>query len=171
MHNHSAGTQQYAASLSVQWYSRRDGVVRGPFSSENVTRYILLGRIRLSDELSADRQTWLEAEQVSGVMPDVMARHGSQDECQLYLEARMLADERVASRRSATCKNCGNCKQERRQLPDRRSTESRQLSAPRVAGQMPPHYRHQYFPSRLRHLLLTVILASLLFVWLVPVSR
>jgi hypothetical protein len=171
MHNHSAGSQQHTASLSVQWYSRRDGVVRGPFSSENVTRYILLGRIRHSDELSIDRQIWLEAEQVSGVMPDVMTRPGSRDEYQLYLEERMLADERVASRRCATCKNCGNCKQERRQLPDRRSTESRQLSAQRVAGQIPPHYRHHYFSSRLRHLLLTVILASLLFVWLVPVSR
>ena len=34
------------------WFTRREGVIRGPFPAGEITRYILLGRIRLDDELS-----------------------------------------------------------------------------------------------------------------------
>ena len=171
MHNHSAGSQQLPVSLSMPWYTRRDGVVRGPFSTENISRYILLGRIRLSDELSNDRQGWKKVEQVSSVIPDVMARLGSWNEYQLYMNARLLADERVADRRCASCKNRGKCAQEKRQLADRRSPESLLPPGRGGEGHNRLNFRYYYKSGRLRYLLLTVMLASLLIAWLVPVSR
>jgi hypothetical protein len=44
--------QQRKETLTIAWYTRREGIVRGPFEPGHITRYILLGRIRLDDELS-----------------------------------------------------------------------------------------------------------------------
>jgi len=40
------------------WYARRDGRVRGPFTAEELRRYLLLGRICEDDELSRDGMEW-----------------------------------------------------------------------------------------------------------------
>ena len=56
-----------------EWYMRRQGIVRGPFSARDVTRYILLGRIRMLDELSSDRITWRCVNSYTEMLPPVIA--------------------------------------------------------------------------------------------------
>lgn len=40
------------------WYVRRGDVVKGPFQTSLVQRYIILGRIKATDEVSLDREAW-----------------------------------------------------------------------------------------------------------------
>jgi hypothetical protein len=80
------------------WYVRRGDEVRGPFPAGLVSRYVLLGRIRLSDEVSHDREEWFAVSQVRELVPDVMleaAAHADDEEAQRRLDAaRRWADER-----------------------------------------------------------------------------
>ncbi|RME33799.1 MAG: pentapeptide repeat-containing protein [Gammaproteobacteria bacterium] len=48
---------------TTHWYVRRKGRVAGPYPAAQIRRYVLLGRIRLDDELSHDRETWITARQ------------------------------------------------------------------------------------------------------------
>ncbi|PCH65114.1 MAG: hypothetical protein COC04_02795 [Gammaproteobacteria bacterium] len=41
-----------------KWYTRRNGTVTGPFSNAVVSNNLLVGRLSLHDEVSADQQTW-----------------------------------------------------------------------------------------------------------------
>ena len=108
-----------------QWYARRNGVVRGPFSRKTVSRYILLGRIHIDDELSQDRIDWQRAGQVAALVPSVMTPIANPVDNRAYLEAFALADERVGERRNVSCSGCGKCRgTERRVLPDRRKVQA-----------------------------------------------
>lgn len=53
----------------LEWYVRRGGTVRGPFSSAKVRHYVLEGRLEVSDEVSADRQSWSKLGSVAEVVP------------------------------------------------------------------------------------------------------
>jgi hypothetical protein len=76
--------QQQRESLAITWYTRRDGIVRGPFAPAHITRYILLGRIRLDDELSHDRITWRLTRSVATLLPaEMLNLHGWEDYQQL----------------------------------------------------------------------------------------
>ena len=110
-------------AYAEQWYARRNGVVRGPFSSKTVSRRILLGRIHIDDELSQDRHDWVRAGRIPGMVPSVMGRLTNPADTREYLEAFTLADERAGERRKVSCTGCGRCRgAERRVLPDRRKT-------------------------------------------------
>ena len=89
------GNDQY----SLQWYSRRQGVTRGPFSAGDITRYLLLGRIRLDDELSTDKIVWSPANRFSEMLPPEISNLTSWDDYQNLVEARMQVDERKSERR------------------------------------------------------------------------
>ncbi len=144
--------------------------MRGPFSAENITKYILLGRIQLNDELSNDQQHWQEAGLISSIIPAAITRLTSWDDYHLYLEARMSADERGYERRDTSATNCESSLQNRR-LTNRRSSEFLSLIGMSIHEHIRSGYRHQYRSGRLRTLLLAALLASLIFAWLVPVAR
>ena len=80
------------------WYVRRGNEVRGPFPAGLVSRYILLGRIRVKDEISPDGEDWIPVTEVPELIPDVMkeaARNRDDPETQERLAAaRRWADER-----------------------------------------------------------------------------
>jgi len=40
------------------WYVRRGEVVKGPFQTALIKRYLIMGRIRAADELSLDKEVW-----------------------------------------------------------------------------------------------------------------
>lgn len=92
--------------LQQNWFVRRGGEVRGPFPAGLVSRYILLGRIDASDEVSSDRQTWLPVAQVPGLVPEVMldaVAHPDDEALRAHLEAaKRWADEQRAKHESAT---------------------------------------------------------------------
>jgi hypothetical protein len=162
--------QQQRESLAITWYTRRDGIVRGPFAPAHITRYILLGRIRLDDELSHDRITWRLTRSVATLLPaEMLNLHGWEDYQQL-VEARMRVDERRQERRCAQCPNCANCHPERRSSPDRRKGDDSLLIDYFPQANSRPRKTRQPGSHRLRTLLL-LLLAGLVFAWLVPGAR
>lgn len=151
-----------------QWYTRRDGVTRGPYTAENITRHILLGRIRLEDELSRDRLSWSAAGQLTSLLPEQLLQLDSWDAYRQLIVARLQADERQGERRCDGCRNRDNCR-ERRQLADRRQS-SGGIAVTFQHHVKPAHVRKPE-PVNLRPLLLALLLASMLLVWLVPIQR
>ena len=100
------------------WYVRRNGEVKGPFMSAQITRNILLGRIRPNDELSTDEKNWQTVAVHRELYPDVMQESPIDNE---KLEnAKVQEDERVLEQR----KQKQNMAQERRRTRDRRGVES-----------------------------------------------
>jgi hypothetical protein len=142
------------------WYARRDGVIRGPFSPMQVTRYILLGRVRLSDQLSADLESWQEARELVILQPGLMPTCD-----QSYRDAILHAEERVMSRRSQDKTGGAFHGTDRRVLPDRR------LNAPVQVRHacLDHHEMKQGKPvRRIGYLLVTLLLACLVFAWMAP---
>lgn len=85
-------------NLPQNWLVRRGERVTGPYPAGLVSRYILLGRIRLDDEVSADGATWLSVREVDALVPQVLRdaeAHPDVPELQERLQlARRWADER-----------------------------------------------------------------------------
>jgi hypothetical protein len=109
-------------SDNSQWYAMRDGRVRGPFNADYVTRYILLGRIRLNDRLSQDQRKWYPVTDLPELLPEELSGLSSWDDYQQLVIARIRVDERVASRRKQNVPG-KELPQERRSLPDRRRVD------------------------------------------------
>jgi hypothetical protein len=80
------------------WYLRRDGVVTGPFPAGQITRYAILGRVRLSDEVSADRERWVPLADRPGLVP---APLGDGVDERTLLRLRLREDERSGVDRRA----------------------------------------------------------------------
>lgn len=102
------------------WYIRRDNDIKGPFPSGLVSRYILLGRVLLTDEASVDQEIWWLVKDLPELIPQVIRGTFSDSAAQERLSAaKRWADERLARDRRAD------------QLPDqeiqsRRAGERRQ---------------------------------------------
>jgi hypothetical protein len=75
------------------WFVRRNGVVKGPFLSVQITRNILLGRLHFDDELSPDKQSWQQVAEHRELYPDIMGET-SVDNNNLEV-AKVQVDERV----------------------------------------------------------------------------
>lgn len=77
------------------WYVRRGEAVEGPFPPGLVARFAILGRIRMSDELSRDLQSWAPLEQLPELIPEVL-RADTDDPLarQRLMAARRWEDER-----------------------------------------------------------------------------
>jgi len=163
--------EQVRESLVIAWYTRREGVVRGPFPPDHITRYILLGRIRLDDELSHDQLSWRLARSVATLLPAEMVKLQGWEDYQQLIEARMRVDERKQDRRCGQCPNCSNCHPERRAPGDRRKGDDRLLINHYLYENNQTQKAQQVHSCRLRTLLLTLLLATLMFAWLVPGSR
>lgn len=77
-----------------RWFTRRDGVIRGPYPAGQISRYILLGRIRESDQLSLDQHGWKEVAACQELIPDVMKLPPTEENIKRLMMARMREDER-----------------------------------------------------------------------------
>ena len=137
-------------------------MVRGPFSAKEITRYLLLGRIRLADELSHDKTVWSPASHFSEMLPPEVTKLESWDDYQKLIEARLQVDERQAERRCQHCPNRDPCHPERRHGKDRRHNDDATLLQ---------QYLYNNQSSSMRPLLLTLLLATMLFAWLYPIQR
>ena len=67
------------AGGSTDWFVRREGQVRGPFTSARVRHYVLEGRLQMGDEVSNDQVTWQILSQVPEVVPMQFRRDGDVD--------------------------------------------------------------------------------------------
>lgn len=157
--------------LQMQWYTRRDGVIRGPFNADEITRYLILGRIRMDDELSQDRSTWATANRCTELLPDELQKLSSWDDYQQLVIARMQVDERKGERRCRQCSNQSGCHRERRSHADRRGRDNDRLVSQYLFGRPDSSRTHTTPGNNLRPLLLTMLLATMVFAWLVPSQR
>lgn len=73
----------------LEWFVRRGGVVRGPFSSTRVRHFVLEDKLGLDDEVSADRKDWRLLGGVAEVVP-----------LQMRTDAPAFAAEQDVRRRS-----------------------------------------------------------------------
>lgn len=76
------------------WYTRRDGVVRGPYPEGQINRYILLGRIGDHDQLRHEDGAWAELAAYPELIPEVMKLPPTDENLQKLAMARMREDER-----------------------------------------------------------------------------
>jgi hypothetical protein len=93
-----------SAAGHQMWFTRRDGRVRGPYSADHVTRYILLGRIRPDDELSSDKFRWRRVTECPEFLSGIYGRESDWGDYQRLAMARISADERRSERRQNTGK-------------------------------------------------------------------
>jgi hypothetical protein len=112
------------------WYTRRDGVVRGPYPETLISGYILLGRIRDCDELRPGDGEWAALSQYPGLVPDVMKHAPTEAHLRELARIRALADERGPADRRKSGKHRAVAR-ERRTGAERRHRE--------------PEYTPEYF--------------------------
>jgi len=153
------------------WYMRRQGVVRGPFSAQLVTRYILLGRIRLLDELSSDRKTWRNVNSYTEMLPPELSDLSNWDNYQQLVVTRMLVDERKRERRAAQTDFANFTMPDRRNGADRRRNDDGEFVTHQLFAKDFSYLTNSAQTRRLRTLLLTLLLATLLYAWLAPIQR
>jgi hypothetical protein len=154
------------------WYTRRDGVMRGPFTAKNISRYILLGRIRLDDELSQDRETWVIAGHLDSLLPAELINQSSWDDYQQLVTAHIEVDERNGDRRSEKRKNYLDDHAEKRISPERRrsNVDSGLLSQHLLAKSMSADEQRSVARRKRPVLLFVVLLVTLMFAWLSPIQ-
>jgi len=151
-----------------QWYARRNGTVRGPFTSEHVARYILLGRIRLNDELSPDRVRWQPVRDYPELFPKELLQLSSWEDYQKLVVARMKVDERAHQRRQMREKNPQPVREERRKQSDRRQNDSdAEFLKYHLMGDMSlnPHGAKSRQGQSLRTFLLATLLLTLVLAY------
>lgn len=78
----------------VLWYTRRDGVVRGPYRQQQLSRYVLLGRIRDDDDVCPEGGDWVRLDQRPDLIPDILTLPPNETNRYRLQIARRRADER-----------------------------------------------------------------------------
>jgi len=77
-----------------QWYVQKGSRVQGPFSTNEVGRFLLLGRVRNTDRVSRDGELWEPVTQVPELIPEELLDLQSDDGWSQFLTVRQSADER-----------------------------------------------------------------------------
>ena len=77
-----------------QWYVQKGSRVQGPFSTTEVGRFLLLGRVRNTDRVSRDGELWEPVTQVPELIPEELLDLDSETGWQSYLESHKVEDER-----------------------------------------------------------------------------
>jgi hypothetical protein len=83
----------------VLWYTRRDGVVRGPYRQQQLSRYVLLGRIRDDYDVCPEGGDWVRLDQRPDLVPDLLLLPPNETNRHRLQIARQRADERGPSER------------------------------------------------------------------------
>lgn len=104
------------------WYVRRGDAVKGPFRASQIARYVLLGRVHRSDEVSRDRQRWRQVAEFPNLMPAAVHEGASAEELQML---RQREDERSGhDRRDGAEAPPAGVEQRQPGRPERRDAES-----------------------------------------------
>jgi Pentapeptide repeats (8 copies) len=149
------------------WYVRRAARVRGPFPPGQISREILLGRIRDGDELSQDREYWRPLAELPQLHPQVLRQTETPEGRQHQLLARLREDERMRDRRGAGFAPEGT----NRRHADRRNVESFDVvahreRAARWATETPTEERNLLLPVAV--ILTAVLMLAMYFFWYEP---
>lgn len=113
-----------------QWYVQKGSRVQGPFSTTEVGRFLILGRVRNSDRVSRDGELWEPVTQVPELIPEELLDLQSDDGWSRFLSARDANDERVVSksvdveRRADSDEVSGQLRDEWQEIPTEDSSNS-----------------------------------------------
>jgi len=77
-----------------QWYVQKGSRVQGPFSTNEVGRFLLLGRVRNTDRVSRDGELWEPVTQVPELIPEELLNLQSDEGWNQFLTVRKSEDER-----------------------------------------------------------------------------
>ncbi|MFK7854101.1 MAG: DUF4339 domain-containing protein [Granulosicoccus sp.] len=99
-----------------QWYVQKGSRVQGPFSTNEVGRFLLLGRVRNTDRVSRDGELWEPVTQVPELIPEELLNLQSDEGWNHFLTVRKSQDERHAEQPVEV---------ERRTIPDPSPAELR----------------------------------------------
>lgn len=163
-------TARQCAQSDQYWYMRREGVIRGPYTAGKITRYLLLGRIRLDDELSQDRESWVIASCLDSLLPPELTCQSCWDDFQKLVMAQMKVDERKGDRRSGKCKHYLDRNLEQRTSSDRRSEVDNTLLCQHMMARSLCANRQNEAPRYRRTFLLVLLLTTLMLAWLNPIQ-
>lgn len=145
------------------WYTRRAGKVRGPFPAALISRYLLLGRLQETDELSHDQRHWQPVHAYPELIPEIMRHVVTPGDRERLLRARLYEDERAAT------ENDDNAEASRQ--PDRRAPEPevfRQHRARRRRLLQSTEALSRFSPHVLVTGLLVLIAALFVYAWQHP---
>ena len=81
------------------WYVRRGRQRRGPYDTRRLERYMLLGRIREGDEVSADGRRWERLDATHPLYPSLLRDAVTPEGFERLVQARQRIDERRPSPR------------------------------------------------------------------------
>ncbi len=81
--------------MDEQWYVQHGSRLQGPYSAEDIGRYLLLGRIRRQDRVSRDGELWEPVTQVPELVPEELLDLDNEQGWQQYLEKYRSVDERA----------------------------------------------------------------------------
>jgi uncharacterized protein YjbI with pentapeptide repeats len=117
-----------ASNKNQLWYTRRDKEIRGPFPKKLITRYILIGRVQESDEVSPDQRHWRPVSELPEFIPEELKADLSIPENLEKLRlARLREDERrYGDRRQLSGEELEAAIRKRRSGNERRDTETRE---------------------------------------------
>lgn len=79
-----------------QWYVQKGSRVQGPFTTNEVGRFLLLGRVRNTDRVSRDGELWEPVTQVPELIPEELLDMQSDAGWNQFLTVRQANDERVS---------------------------------------------------------------------------
>ena len=151
------------------WYTRRGSVIEGPYPAGQVARYLLLGRLRKTDEVSQDGQTWHNIMDCPEVVPPLMLEDSPEAEERLLL-ARIHEDERGPGDRRDHEEEVPQHIRDRRRHRDRRrpedflTEEQRELRYQRWKA-MNRVERPHYLKTALAGLLFLVLVVSVVILF------
>lgn len=77
-----------------QWYVQKGSRVQGPYSTHEVGRYLLLGRVRNTDRVSRDGELWEPVTQVPELIPEELLDLDTDVGFQRFVDARSREDQR-----------------------------------------------------------------------------
>ncbi|MET0094927.1 MAG: pentapeptide repeat-containing protein [Sedimenticola sp.] len=81
------------------WYVRRKGKPQGPFPSGTVRRFVSLGRILLTDEVSMDKEQWQKVSEVPEVVSPEIRKAAAEGRLDELLPTKLREDERTGNER------------------------------------------------------------------------
>jgi len=79
------------------WYVQQGARLQGPYTSNDIRRYLLLGRVRHNDRVSKDGDLWEPVTQVPELIPEELLDLDSEQGWQEYLAKHRAVDERTSA--------------------------------------------------------------------------
>jgi len=84
----------------MYWYVRSQNKITGPFPSGQIQQSILLGRVKLDDSVSKDKEEWTTIRRCPEIIPDILKEDpNAENHKERIKAAQRWADERRGERR------------------------------------------------------------------------